>query len=201
MTSDSSIISLTDEELAVRVAAGSRVCFEELVSRYSPRLCSFLRPRIASEQDTEDLVQETFLRVFRSIARFDPEKKFSTWMYTVAVRLAISHYRTRKPAALGTDLEEDAQGPQDRLIRKQSAQNFWDKAREELKPREYEALWLRYVEEEPVKDIARIMRKTPVAVRVTLHRARLRLAEKLEFGNKEKAALAMKGDPHVLPRS
>ncbi|HCS49033.1 MAG TPA: hypothetical protein DIW61_12570, partial [Candidatus Aminicenantes bacterium] len=52
----------TDEELASRAAAGSRPAFEELVSRYGLRLFYFLRSRSGSDEDVEDLVQETFLK-------------------------------------------------------------------------------------------------------------------------------------------
>ncbi len=174
----------TDEELAAQSAAGSRAAFEELVSRYSPRLFFFLRSRSESDEDIEDLMQETFLRVFQKIDRYDPERKFSTWLYTMAVRLAISRHRAKKPRPLPLDPdlpEHPSPGPQERLIQKEEAQarkNIWNLART-LKPSEYQALWLRYAEGLPVKDIAQAMNKTGLGVRTILHRSRQKLGQKL----------------------
>lgn len=174
----------TDEELAAQCAAGSRSAFEALVSRYSSRLFHFLRTRSGSDEDIEDLMQETFLRAFRNIDRYDPKWSFSTWLYTMAVRLAISRHRSKKadPLPLYPDLREHpSPGPQDRLILKEEAKahkNIWNLAKT-LKPGEYQALWLRYAEGLPVKDIARAMNRTQIGVRTLLHRSRLKLGQKL----------------------
>jgi hypothetical protein len=63
-----------DEELAARAAAGSRSAFEELVTRYGVRLLHFLRSRAGPSEDVEDLVQETFLKAYRNIGRYDPRR-------------------------------------------------------------------------------------------------------------------------------
>jgi RNA polymerase sigma-70 factor (ECF subfamily) len=169
---------VTDEELAVEVASGSRAAFEELVCRYSPRLFHFLRPRLSTNQDIEDLIQETFLKAFRNIDRFDPEFKFSTWLYTVAIRLAISHYRANKPKDLSSIPNHVSVDPEEILTRKDQSQKMWAIAKS-LNNKQYEALWLRYMEDMAVKDIAAAMNKTQVQVRVLLHRARLNLGKKL----------------------
>ena len=174
----------TDEELAAQTAAGSRAAFEALVSRYSPRLFYFLRSRSGSDEDIEDLMQETFLRAFRNIDRYDPKWNFSTWLYTMAVRLAISRHRSKKadPLPLDPELTEcPSPGPQDRLIFEEETQerkNVWNLART-LKPGEYQALWLRYAEGLPVKDIAKAMNKSQIGIRTLLHRSRLKLGPKL----------------------
>ena len=174
----------TDEELAARAAAGSRPAFEELVTRYGPRLLHFLRTRSGAGEDVEDLVQETFLKAYRNIGRYDPSRRFSTWLYTIAFRLAVSRHRSKGARTLPLDpegAEHPSPGPQEALIRKEEARksgNIWLLART-LKPSEYEVLWLRYAEEMPLKDIARTMKKSLVGVRVLLHRSRLRLGEKL----------------------
>jgi RNA polymerase sigma-70 factor, ECF subfamily len=177
-------VNPTDEELAARAAAGSRSAFEELVSRYSLRLFHFLRSRSQSDEDVEDLTQETFLRAFRNIGRFDPQRRFSTWLYTMAIRLSISRRRSRKEKVLSLNreaLDDSMPSPQESLIHKEEAReagNIWLIART-MKADEYEVLWLRYAEEMPVKEIARAMRRSPVGVRVLLHRSRLRLGKKL----------------------
>lgn len=165
----------SDEELALRCAAGDRQAYEELVCRYTPRLYHFLLPKIGSDQDVEDMVQETFLKTFRNIDRYNPEWRFSTWIYTAAGRLAISHYRRRRPASVTRECRTLEQGPEERIIAKQERRNIWKAARQ-LSRKQYQTLWLRYTEDMPIKEIAQVLRMTPVQVRVHLHRARLNLA-------------------------
>ena len=186
----SEVHDFTDEELAAQTATGSRAAFEELVSRYSPRLFYFLRSRTESDEDIEDLLQETFLRVFQHIDRYDPKRRFSTWLFTVAVRLAISRHRAKKakPVPLDPELSEHpSPGPQERLIQKEEAKaqkNIWDLART-LRPGEYRALWLRYAEGMPVKEIARALDKTQLGIRSLLHRSRLKLGQMLSSRHAE----------------
>jgi len=184
MSTPIGIMGPTDEELAAQATAGSRSAFEELVSRHNLHLFHFLRSRSGSDQDVEDLVQETFLKAYRNIRRYDPRWKFSTWLYTIAVRIMISRHRAAKAPAVPLDaegLETPAPGPQELLMRKEetgNAGNIWFLART-LRPNEYEVLWLRYAEEMPLKEIARTMKRTLVGVRVLLHRSRLKLGKKL----------------------
>jgi len=178
------VVKLTDEELAARAASGVRPAFDELVSRYGPRLFHFLRTRSGSDEDVEDLVQETFLKAYRNIGRYDPGRRFSTWLYTIAFRLSISRLRSQgaRPSPLDPEgPEHESPGPQETLIRNEEARKaggIWVLART-LKPSEYEVLWLRYAEEMPMKDIASAMKKSLVGVRVLLHRSRLKLGKKL----------------------
>jgi len=154
------------------------ISFEELVYRYSPRLFHFLRHKVSTNEDIEDLVQETFLKAFRSIDRYNPDFKFSTWLYTIAVRLAISEYRSSKAKDISAMPISHSLEPQEIVIQKEESQNIWNFAKT-LKKDQYEGLWLRYAEEMSVKEIAKVMRKTQVYIRVLLHRARLNLAKKL----------------------
>ena len=96
MTDHDPIEEKTDEELAREARAGSRRSFEELARRYKRRLFVYLRPRVGSDQDAEDMVQETFLKLYRNIGGYDPAYRFSTWLYTSANRLAIDAYRKKR---------------------------------------------------------------------------------------------------------
>ncbi len=176
MSIDANPAARTDEELALKVAAGSLSCFEELVCRYTPRLFHFFRPRINTDQDVEDLVQETFFKTYRNIDRYDPEFRFSTWIYTVAVRLAVSHYRKRKPAAPAYEPPTEEVSPEQLVIQRQESRNFWAFAKK-LNPKQYQTLWLRYAEDMSTKEIAAVLHLTPVQVRVLLHRGRSNLAK------------------------
>jgi RNA polymerase sigma-70 factor (ECF subfamily) len=172
-------LSPSDEELASQVATGSRSSFEELVSRYSSRLFYFLRHRFKTDQDIEDLIQDTFLKAFRNIHRFNPERKFSTWLYTIAIRQAISRFRSEKKRSTFLEPAPSPPDPQDIAIQKEESQNIWHLA-SKLGERQYEALWLYYGEDMPIKEMAKILNKKPITVRVLLHRARLNLGKRMD---------------------
>jgi RNA polymerase sigma-70 factor (ECF subfamily) len=169
---------LSDEELVAKVQTGSRRCFDELVHRYSHRLFYFLRSKVTTDEDTEDLVQETFLKAYRNISRFDLNYKFSTWLYTTAARLTISFYRKKRINDGPSILNPSWPDPQEQVIREEDSKNLWNIA-QTLQSNQYQVLWLRYMEELSLKEIALVMKKNRVHVRVLLHRARLNLIKQL----------------------
>jgi RNA polymerase sigma-70 factor (ECF subfamily) len=170
----------TDEELAREARAGSRRSFEELARRYKRRLFVYLRPRLGSDQDAEDMVQETFLKLFRNIRNYDPAFRFSTWLYTSASRLAISSYRKKKLAArsLGAEAAGDLADPAVGAAGEADSAGLWDAART-LGGYQYRVLWLRYGEDMNVEEIAGALGKSRLAVRLLLHRARTNLMKRV----------------------
>ena len=86
----------TDEELIAAVAAGDEAGLATLYGRYERPLHAFLT-RYTGGRDVDDLVQETWLRVVRAAGRFDPARRFSTWLFAIALNLA-RDWRRRPPA-------------------------------------------------------------------------------------------------------
>lgn len=174
------IAEKTDEELARDARAGSRRSFEELASRYKRRLFVYLRPRVGCDEDAEDLVQDTFFKLYRNLAGYDPAYRFSTWLYTSAGRLAIDSYRKNAKARerLGGERVEDPPDPAARVEDGSGASEVWDAARA-LGGDRFRVLWLRYGEDLSVEEIAAVLGRTRLAVRVLLHRARTSLAGRL----------------------
>ena len=89
----------TNDLIAAHLAGDERA-FTRLVTRYQPRLVNFVTRMIQDRERAEDLVQEAFLRVYRHLNRFDPSRKFSTWVYTIASNLARNELRNRKRSPL-----------------------------------------------------------------------------------------------------
>ena len=87
--------ALDDSALAQRFLEGERRAFGILVDRYDGRLVNFVYRTIGDRERAQDLVQETFIRVYRHLHRFDPTRKFSTWIYTIASNLAKNELRNR----------------------------------------------------------------------------------------------------------
>ena len=143
------IAEKTDEELAREARAGSRRSFDELARRYKRRLFVYLRPRLGSDEDAEDMVQETFLKLYRNIGGYDPAFKFSTWLYTSANRLAIDSFRRKSggegSAGRGEEII-DIPDPSAGAGEGSDASGLWEAART-LGGDRFRVLWLRYGED------------------------------------------------------
>lgn len=171
---------ISAEELARQCQGGCRESFERLVRRFERQVLRFLGAMVNNRQDAEDLAQDTFVKAYKSIHRFNPEYKFAAWLFTIAKRTAMNHYRASRPTLpLGFDQEADEQSPAAALEQKERAEGLWDKARRCLKPKQYQALRLRYGEELSIAETAAAMRTKEIQVRVLLHRARKQLAKHL----------------------
>src|SRR5215207_7532544 len=92
--------ALDDSAVVASFLGGEERAFQELVERYQTRLLNFVYRTIGDREKAEDLVQEVFIRVHRHLDRFDPAKKFSTWVYTIASNLAKNELRNRSRSPL-----------------------------------------------------------------------------------------------------
>jgi len=167
--------------LAQQAQAGCAASFEQLVALHTPRLLRFLERRTGSRHDAEDLAQETWARAYRYLHRFEIGRSFPAWLWTIAARLDASRRRKKAlPLAAWTDdvvaAEPDAG---QRLVHAEASAGLWALAGRVLRPAQREALWLFYVEEMSVKDIAKILSLTTIGTKVLLYRARRRLGDAL----------------------
>ncbi len=172
------LCALSAEELARQVQQGCQDSFAELVERYGNRLLQFLRNKTGSVQDAEDLVQDTFVKAYQNIHRYRDSWTFSTWLFTIAKRLSISRYRSRRYLKPAGKLESEVAESVDAYAREQICSSLWATARS-LTENQYQALWLKYAQDMSIKDIAAVMGKTQVNVKVLLYRARTNLAKRL----------------------
>ncbi len=165
-------------ELARRALSGCADSVAELTERFRPRLYQLLVRRLdGRSDDAEDVCQEAFLRAFHHLDRFDPRYQFSTWLYTIALRIACDHQRKyrREQKRFGGVLEEEVGKvePNTNVVEvREEADNLWTLAKEVLGSEQYTAMWLRYGEDLSVAEVASAMRKTQVGIRVLLHRSR-----------------------------
>jgi len=84
-----------DSQDMARLAGGHDAALNDLMERHVERLFHYLCRALQDESDAADLAQESFVRVFQNRARFDPNQKFSTWLYAIATNLVRSRYRWR----------------------------------------------------------------------------------------------------------
>lgn len=170
----------TAEELAVLAQRDNVAAFGELVVRFEGRLFNFLLRRVSSRVEAEDLTQEAFVRAWERITSYDPTWRFSTWLFTIASRLAVSEHRRRRPTVVLDSAESVGRCDADlgdAEHAEQGGSKLWALARLVLREDQHTALWLRYAEDMTIGEIAKVMGKTQVGVRVALFRARQTLAE------------------------
>jgi len=85
----------SDEELVGRAIAGDEPAFEGLVERHQQRAYQLARRLVGSESDAQDVLQESFLSVYRKLASFRGEARFSTWLFRIVTNAALMHLRAR----------------------------------------------------------------------------------------------------------
>jgi len=176
----------SDEQLAAESQTGSLVAFEELVYRYERRIYGFVARFCRNPSDACEVTQETFVKAFQAIGQFDKQHDFAAWLFTIARRKCIDHHRVRpKPTVNEEDPPDlaDSLDPSEALAGREDRQGLWQLARKVLSETQYQALWLRYVEDLTVAEIAQVLRKTRTHVKVLLFRARNVLGRELAPGS------------------
>ena len=92
-----SIADLSDEALMSRIAKGNTAAFELLYDRYSNRMHAFFRRMLGNDSElANDFLQELFMKIIEKPKAFDVERRFSTWIYTVASNMCKNEYRRRE---------------------------------------------------------------------------------------------------------
>jgi len=162
----------TDEELVGRLARGEESALAELLRRHERSLSSFLYRRTGG-RDVEDLYQETWVRVLRHARDFDTSRRFSTWLYQIALNLARDWHRRPPPEAHETDAAA-AESPE--LAR---AEAGLDAARllERLPEAQRDVVILRFYHDLSEEQVAEILDCPKGTVKSRLHHALARLSQ------------------------
>ena len=190
-TQSESLKDLDDSALVACVLAGERRAFTELAERYHVRLLNFIYRTIGDRDRAEDLVQETFIRIYRHLHRFDQSRKFSTWAYTIASNLAKNELRnrSRNPLVLFQTIKknweadhrplewEDNTYRPDDLFRKRHLRELVEKAVSQLPEHHRVVFVLREMEGKTYEEISEITGVNLGTVKSRLNRARNNFAQ------------------------
>ncbi len=180
----------TDEVLIARFQEGDNYAFNLLVKRYKEPLLNFVYRFVGEREEAEDIVQETFLRLFKNKHYYREIAKFSTWIYTIAGNLAKTELRRRKRRKLLSishfmsgekdyDIPDEDSNPErdtntvitDRIIQR---------AIDKLSPKFKQVIVLRDVQGFSYEEIAEIVGIPLGTVKSRVNRARLKLQEDLK---------------------
>ena len=167
------------QRLAIAAQGGCIESFELLVGQFERPLYHFLLAKTRNHHQAEDLLQDTSLIIYRKLHQFNPAYPFSSWIFTIANRLAISHFRKQKPLAEECEVAV-TQTPRCEAMATEASGNIWAMAKRLLTENHFTALRLFYNEGMTIDQVAVAMDRKPNSVKVWLHRARKRLAQQLK---------------------
>lgn len=184
---------LTDNELVEIVREHDPERYAELIERYQGKLFAYLYRLTGAREETEDLLQDVFIKAFRNLRSYDTERKFSSWIYRIAHNEAVNHIKRR---SLKRFIPwEDITATKD-MLRMSSAEEGADTAhiREEVRqevdevinrlPFKYkQVLLLRYYSDKSYEDISEILGKPINTVGTLINRAKKRMAAEMEKNN------------------
>jgi RNA polymerase sigma-70 factor, ECF subfamily len=175
-----------DARLVEAALQGDRDAFGDLVVRYQDRLFNTLLRIAGSREDAADAVQDAFVQAYLKLESFRGDAQFFTWLYRIAMNMALSRRRRRRPAgsleaaksSAGEEPMDAAAGPDSRLLATERAEQV-QSALADLGEQHRKILVLRELEGCSYEVIADILELPVGTVRSRLFRARLQLREKL----------------------
>ena len=183
---DAPAVSINEQRLVAKAQAGDRLAFEELVRIHADRLYAVVLRLCATPHEAEEVTQETFIRAWRAIARFDGRSQLFTWLYRIGVNEAKRRLRRGEGALRTVSLEESPGDPPD-LSEAPEAHAERDALRAALEravralPLAYRApLVLRDIEGLTTGEAAQILGISEAALKSRLHRARALVRDALE---------------------
>ena len=175
-----------------RCLAGDEKAYRELVELYQGQVYSVVFRMVRSREDAQDLTQETFVRMFRALDRYDLQRPFAAWLFTIASRLAIDHIRRRRvvPVSLtqreaGSDEEYDIEIPDpgptpDEVTSRTEEERRTEELIRSLPPHYRIVVMLRHQRDLSYEEIAEALHLPLGTVKARIHRARELLKVKLE---------------------
>jgi RNA polymerase sigma-70 factor (ECF subfamily) len=178
---------VSDMTLVKRAKNRDFSAFEELVTRYETKVYNLAYKMLGSQEDAEDVLQDTFISAFKSLGGFKEKASFSTWIYRIATNACLMKLRTPKSRTVSLDDQSSVltKGIIDWsentaiLLDRKELREVMDQAIKSL-PEMYRAVFvLRDVEGLSNSEAAKVLTISVAAVKSRLHRARLYLREKL----------------------
>ncbi|MGE5329323.1 MAG: RNA polymerase sigma factor [Deltaproteobacteria bacterium] len=177
---------MTDEKLVELCKQGEEYAFEILIQRYHQHLHNFIFNYVENQQLTEDIVQETFIKMIKNINTYklQSNSKFSTWLFTIARNTITDEIRKgRIRETVSIDDEEisvpDSDDRVEDIVLKNEAVNSINTAIDALSPELKSIVILKYYMDFSYKEISEIVKSTPEKVKGKLHYAIEKIRKKL----------------------
>ena len=170
---------LTDDELIDQVRAGNLKSFEELIDRYRNQVFNFVYRILGSRDDAEDILQDTFMKVYQHLPRYKKQAKFSSYLFTIAHNLSMNRVNYRKRSQMKLDTLAQSGGERsvtdrtpDSQLRENEIATVVHRAIEKLPPKYRAALVLSEFEGFSYKQIGDVLNCSVGTVKSRIFRAR-----------------------------
>lgn len=164
-----------DVALAGRCAAGEHEAQRALFHEYRDRVHATLYRIMGSNRDMEDLVQEAFLQVFRSLHSYRGEAKLATWISRLATRVAYAHLSRRGPKVVALealpDMPDHEPGAERRAFAREAMRRLYG-VLERIEAKQRIAFSLHVIDGQPIREVAEIMESSVTATKTRIWRAR-----------------------------
>lgn len=179
----------TDAELVASALRGSQDAYRELVKRFERPVYSLVLRMVQDSGTAEDLAQEVFVKAFRRLDTYDPQWKFSSWLFKIAHNTTIDHLRKGTPDTVPLETEEDDKGSLASVLADESGEDpraaaerrdlgrSLEKAIGQLRPEYRQAVLMFYVHGASYQEICEALGQPLGTVKTNLHRARKELAQ------------------------
>ncbi|MDR0506452.1 MAG: RNA polymerase sigma factor [Dysgonamonadaceae bacterium] len=167
-----------------KVKSGDFSAFSAIVSKYQNMVFTIVVKIVENREDAEDITQEIFIKVFKSIQQFREDSEFSTWLYRIAYNTTLSELRKRKLFFTSIDdsliFNDESFTEEDDTEKNEIKLQYLDKAMKKLLPDEIFLLTLHYMDGQSVENISKISNQTVSNVKVKLYRIRKKLAVEIQ---------------------
>lgn len=191
------LLDASDIDIINQCLAGNVDSFEILVERYKRIIYNTAYRMMGNKEEAEDVSQEAFLRIYNSLARYNPEYKFTTWALKITTNLCLDSLRKRKgetvPIDDGFELRDNSDTPEEEYIRKEN-QRLVQNAINKLPGKYKEFLILFHQRNLSYQEIMDVTGESLTIVKNRLYRARQMLKEELIKAEKEREKYAVQGD-------
>lgn len=180
---------MDDQQIIARILAGDKKPFRLLLERYEHKVFGFVLKMIKDPQLAEDITQETFLSVYRSLRQYDATKPFSTWLFAIAKNETFKHLKTRAKTDILPDeafhqIAQDKDLVEPQIIRDEDTQSLM-RALETLTDSQNQAISLRYFEDLGLEAIARRMGLSRKKTENLLYSAKQKLKATLRLNQED----------------
>lgn len=180
----------TDEQLVEDYLLDDKSSFDEIVNRYIKMIYNFVYRLSGNEKEAEDITQEVFLKVWKNLKKFDREKSFKTWIFSIAKNTAIDYLRKKKDIPISFFDDEDGENflentlidnepLADKKIDIEYNKKEIEKVMQDLTMIQREVIILKYLNEMSLSEVAEILNISKDTVKSHHRRALIKMKKKL----------------------
>ena len=173
-------VEVWEVECVRKTQGGHPEAFNPLVAHYAPRIRAYLYRMLRNREEAEDLTQETFIKAFQALHRFEADRPFKRWLYTIATNTGLNALRGQKRRGTAIELDPDGSYTVGDETAPSPAGEHLEMALATLSPRAQQLIRLHYHEGFSLQEARAVLGMTEGAAKAALCRARQELRKKMK---------------------